>query len=420
MLVPFLILANLVSPGHQQSPQVDAPKLALRWSPYVKLSRGHGNLVVALSEARPEEAKVLPPSLVSPKFGSTWVGPKDTGRSHLVIVDFVSPTDVKLYFDTNANGDFTDDPDAERLKRVSEGEYAGTMYDFPVAVNVRYGTSTRAGFLGFNFYVSAKEKTVNEIGVLPLSGYEGTITLGGEEYACSLETVDATLDFARWKFGTGGVLNIDRNHNKVADSAGEIYRTDRPFKIDGTVYEVRNLKPDGELEIVVSSKKANEEPVPPDLARGTQIPNFSVKTFDGKRVSMPESFKGKVVLLDFWGTFCGPCIQEIPTLKKAYREMHDKGLEILSISADDVGNLGKLHKMIKDNEMNWMQSGDGLGFGSPPVTRLGIGSYPTYLLVDGDTGKICATNDMIRPNIPEAIQRALNKKFKKSAKDGPR
>ncbi len=100
---------------------------------------------------------------------------------------------------------------------------------------------------------------------------------------------------------------------------------------------------------------------------------------DGREVDV-QKMKGKVVLIDFWATWCQPCVAELPKLKDAYAKLHDKGFEIVGISLDQ--DKTALEKFIKENDMPWPQYFDGKGFESEIAANYGIFAIPTVWLVD--------------------------------------
>lgn len=69
------------------------------------------------------------------------------------------------------------------------------------------------------------------------------------------------------------------------------------------------------------------------LSKGKPAPDFTLRTLDGKKVSLSE-LKGKVVLVNFWATWCPPCREEMPLFEKVYKKYKDKGFEILAVSTD--------------------------------------------------------------------------------------
>ena len=100
---------------------------------------------------------------------------------------------------------------------------------------------------------------------------------------------------------------------------------------------------------------------------------------DGQDVDV-QKMKGKVVLVDFWATWCGPCMAELPHLKEAYKKLHAKGFEIVGISSDDDKEL--LQKVIKKEEISWAQYLDGDRGGPKFGEDFEIASIPTMWLID--------------------------------------
>lgn len=89
-------------------------------------------------------------------------------------------------------------------------------------------------------------------------------------------------------------------------------------------------------------------PAPPAASGAPQAPDFTLKTLSGAGVSL-SGFRGKVVLLDFWATYCGPCEESVPALQRLYQEHKASGFEVVGISvdsfADAVGPFVKDHRM---------------------------------------------------------------------------
>jgi thiol-disulfide isomerase/thioredoxin len=100
---------------------------------------------------------------------------------------------------------------------------------------------------------------------------------------------------------------------------------------------------------------------------------------DGTAINLAD-MRGKVVLIDFWATWCPPCREEVPDVVAAYQKYHDKGFEIVGISLDQ--DKDKLLAYTKEKGMLWPQYFDGLGWDNNVSKSFGINSIPAMWLVD--------------------------------------
>jgi thiol-disulfide isomerase/thioredoxin len=383
----------------------------------LKVSRmGYVPAAMKLSAAKPASVTKEPEYAGTPQYGVFRLGngPKsDT----LVVVD-VLDAGSRLYIDTNQNGDLSDDGTGEwdLTKEIN-----GANVEFATRpVRVSWGTPIEEVETGeYRLFIYRRPDSTG-FSYAKISGREGNVELGetpeadGKEYPIvlvehtndALFTVPVKGDLTRRMVELCVDLDGDGTFKGLMSKEGdkefrspERFNLADPFRIDGQWYMARPSISGAELTItpvaapgsdVASLQKPVE--VRPLLEPGMPAPAFTVETPDGKPLSLAD-FKGKVVILDFWATWCGPCLSSMPGLEKLYQKVKDQNVEVLSLNVyDDKDSFAEWVAANRGTKYNFTFAFDPAEKGAPESVagqKYNVPGLPTLYLIDRE-GKVAA------------------------------
>ncbi len=136
---------------------------------------------------------------------------------------------------------------------------------------------------------------------------------------------------------------------------------------------------------------------------GKAFPNFTATDpVTGEKFALKD-LRGKVVLIDFWATWCPPCIGELPNVKRTYKKYKDQGFEIVSISLDS--DRSKFKSFVSRQKIDWYHVMDGGGWNTRLAKKYNIRSIPAMFLID--TEGVCISDSARGSRLAAAIEKAL-------------
>ena len=150
---------------------------------------------------------------------------------------------------------------------------------------------------------------------------------------------------------------------------------------------------------IILFNTANAQP-----GQGMQAKEIALPSVSGDTLRL-SSLKGKVVLLDFWASWCGPCRVSNKNLVKLYPKFKSKGFEIFAVSFDD--DKGKWQKAIKQDKIKWLQVNEGGGWEAKTAQVWNINAIPTSYLIDKD-GTLIGM-DLTEKQLEKALKELIGK-----------
>ena len=175
------------------------------------------------------------------------------------------------------------------------------------------------------------------------------------------------------------VMNL-KNRSYIPDMLYQVYNLIEHKDKNVELYyrKVKSIQDNYELTGYLKHK-VNSEINRFKLKEMTEAPDFEFTTFKGEKKKLSD-YRGKWVLLDFWSTWCAPCIAETPNLKENYNEYKEKGFEIISLSADKSAKSPKDY--VKEHKMNWVHTVLLEGYAKGVGEKYAVNAYPSLFLIN--------------------------------------
>lgn len=173
-------------------------------------------------------------------------------------------------------------------------------------------------------------------------------------------------------------IDLDGNGRyDIMEDGFEAYPVTEPFNIAGESWKITEIAADGSSITIIES----EEEVDPKVALrpGAKAPDFTGETLSGGELSLSD-LSGKYVMIDFWGTWCGPCLDALPVIKEAYERYAGENFEIIGIANEP--SLERFEQFIEREHIPWPQIPEVYEENDEIQELYFVNSYPTYYLVN--------------------------------------
>jgi len=162
------------------------------------------------------------------------------------------------------------------------------------------------------------------------------------------------------------------------------------------------ITPAGPVTVASPAPAASLAAIPEGLSVGQRLPDFSAADLSGQPLSLSAN-RGKVTLVDFWATWCGPCKTAMPQVVNLYRQFSARGFTIIGVSLDN--DRAAVVNFTQAEGMSWPQYFDGQGSDNELAAKYGVRSLPKNYLLDR-RGVIIGKN-LSRDDLSAAVAKAM-------------